>query len=86
MLVFDILRKPMFQIIAAVLISCIGTYFFVAMGNRAMGNAIWLFVLPALLGIVFNNGKPRQALMACLLMAVSALSSIALIYAVWGGY
>jgi hypothetical protein len=82
----EILHKSLPQIIMAALLSCIGTYLFVVVGTRTMANAIWLFVLPALIGILLNEGKPKQALMACLLMAVSALSSIALIYAVWGGY
>jgi len=63
-----------------------GTYIFSIVGTRTMANAIWLFLIPALIGILFNEGKPRQALMACLLMAVSALSSIGLMVAVWGGY
>jgi hypothetical protein len=70
----------------AALLGCIGTYIFVVFGTRMIENAIWLFVLPALLGILLNDNKPQQVLMVCLLMTVSGLSSIATIYAFWGGY
>ena len=80
------LRVPAFQIALSVLLSCIGTYLFTVIGTRTMANAIWLFLIPALIGILLNEGKPRQAVMACVLMAVSALSSIVFMVAVWGGY
>lgn len=80
------LRPPALQVALVVILSYLGTYMFTIVGTRTMANAIWLFAIPALIGIAFNEGKPRQALMACLLMGVSGLSSIALMVAVWGGY
>ena len=86
MSIVQIFRTPALQILITIAVSCMGTYIFSIVGTRTMANAIWLFLIPALIGILFNEGKPRQALMACLLMAVSALSSIGLMVAVWGGY
>ena len=80
------LRSPALQIVLSALLSCIGTYLFTIIGTRTMANAIWLFLIPALIGILLNDGKSRQMVMACVLMAVSALSSIAFMVAVWGGY
>ena len=86
MSIVERLRNPALQVALTVIISCLGTYVFAIVGTRTMANAIWLFVIPAIIGIVLNDGKPRQALMACILMAVAVLSSIALMIAVWGGY
>lgn len=86
MSIVERLRNPALQVALAIIVSCVGTYVFTIVGTRTMANAIWLFVIPAVIGIVLNDGKPRQALMACVLMAVSGLSSIALMVAVWGGY
>jgi hypothetical protein len=86
MLIVERLRAPVFQIVLSALVSCMGTYVFTIIGTRTMANAIWLFLIPALIGILLNDGKPKQAMMACLLMAISALSSIAFMVAVWGGY
>ena len=86
MSVVEKLRSPALQIALSAMVSCIGTYVFTIIGTRTMANAIWLFLIPALIGILLNDGKPRQTVMACVLMAVSALSSIAFMAAVWGGY
>jgi hypothetical protein len=86
MSIVERLRNPATQVLLTIASSCLGTYVFSIVGTRTMANAIWLFVLPALIGILLNEGKARQAVMACILMAVSALSSIAFMVAVWGGY
>jgi putative effector of murein hydrolase LrgA (UPF0299 family) len=41
---------------------------------RSMWNALWIFVIPAAVGIVSNRGTARQLIMTFILMAVSALS------------
>jgi putative effector of murein hydrolase LrgA (UPF0299 family) len=86
MQIVKIIRNPALQIIVSVVISCIGTYFFVVIGTRTITNAIWLFLIPALIAITLNDGKIKQTAMACLLMAISSLSSIILMGGVWGGY
>ena len=84
--VFEAIRHPLLQVFFSALISCAGTYFFAVNGPRTLAHAIWLFAIPAIIGIVSNEGRARQAIMAFLLMLVSAASSIALMLAVWGGY
>jgi hypothetical protein len=42
-----------------------------------MWNAIWMFGIPALLGILLNQGKPRQVIMTFALMVASLVSVMA---------
>lgn len=86
MAIVESLRNPALQVALTVAVSFLGTYIFSIIGTRTMANAIWLFAIPALIGIILNEGKLKQAVMACILMAVSGLSSIALMVTVWGGY
>lgn len=86
MSILEKIHNPSIQVAITVILSCVGTYIFSINGIRTIANAIWLFIFPAIIGIVLNDRKPRQVFMASLLMIVSALSSIALMVAVWGGY
>lgn len=80
------LRHPAMQLLTTIMLSCLGTYIFSVIGSRTMANAIWLFAIPALIAIILNDSKARQLVMAGALMAASAISSIAFMVVVWGGY
>jgi len=79
------IRTPIFQIGLVTLSACVGTYATKDVGPSA-ANLIWLLLVPALIGILLNGDMTMRAGMACVLVLVSALSCIAFMAVVWGGY
>ena len=77
MIVPAIARRPLFQIVLVVVLAVAFTFAADWFMIRSLWNAIWIFAIPALVGITLNRGVARQLLMTFLLMTVSAFCLMA---------
>jgi hypothetical protein len=82
----SIFYRPFFQIVLVVILAVGFTFLADWLMIRSIWNAIWIFAMPALVGIALNEGTARQLVMTFLLMIISA-SCLMVVATVFGmGY
>jgi hypothetical protein len=60
-----------YQIAIVLLVSSAFSYISTIWNYKSAFNGVWAFFFPALISIVFNDGKKMQIIMLCILMFIS---------------